>query len=79
MSNSLDPDQGRRFVAPDLGLNCLHTLLADGTSRQRVSLCALLLTTCATGKSYDKIKVLIKHPFLTKYDLTAKPFAVIVS
>ena len=24
MSNSLDPDQARHFVGPDLGSNCLH-------------------------------------------------------
>ena len=31
MSNSLDPDQARQNVGPDLGLNCLSRLLADGT------------------------------------------------
>ena len=36
MSNSLDPDQARRFVGPDLGPNCLQKLSADDTSRQRV-------------------------------------------
>ena len=36
MSNSLDPDQARRFVGPDLGPNCLPRLSADGTGRQRV-------------------------------------------
>ena len=35
MSNSLDPDQARRFVVPDLGSNCLQRLSADDTSRQR--------------------------------------------
>ena len=29
MSNSLDPDQARRFVGPDLGPNCLLRLSAD--------------------------------------------------
>ena len=29
MSNSLDPDQARHFVGPDLGSNCLQRLLAD--------------------------------------------------
>ena len=29
MSNSLDPDQTRRFVGPDLGPNCLQMLSAD--------------------------------------------------
>ena len=36
MSNSLDPDQARRIVRPDLGPNCLPKLSADGTGRQRV-------------------------------------------
>ena len=31
MSNSLDPDQARQFVGPDLGPNCLPRLSADGT------------------------------------------------
>ena len=35
MSNSLDPDQDRYSVCPDLGPNCLQRLSADGTSRQR--------------------------------------------
>ena len=26
MSNSLDPDQTRHFIEPDLGLNCLQRL-----------------------------------------------------
>ena len=37
MSNSLDPDQARRFVGPDLGPNCLPRLSADDTARQRVN------------------------------------------
>ena len=36
MSNSLDPDQGRRSVGPDLDSNCLQRLSADDTGRQRV-------------------------------------------
>ena len=40
MSNSLDPDQARRFVGPDLGPNCLPRLSADGTGRQRVNVIA---------------------------------------
>ena len=27
MSNSLDPDQAQNFVGPDLGPNCLQSLL----------------------------------------------------
>ena len=37
MSNSLDPDQARHFVGPDLGPNCLQRLTVDGTSGQRVN------------------------------------------
>ena len=36
VSNSLDPDQARNFVGPDLGPSCLQRLSADHTSRQRV-------------------------------------------
>ena len=32
LSNSLDPDQVRHFVGPDLGQNCLQMLSADDTS-----------------------------------------------
>ena len=37
VSNSMDPDQARNIVGPDLGPNCLHKLSADDTSRQRVN------------------------------------------
>ena len=33
VSNSLDPDQVRHFVGPDMGPNCLQRLSADGTRR----------------------------------------------
>ena len=33
VSNSLDPDQARPFVGPDLGPNCLQNLSADDTRR----------------------------------------------
>ena len=33
VSNSLDPDQTRHFVGPDLGPNCLQRLSADNKSR----------------------------------------------
>ena len=32
VSNSLDPDQARHFVVPDLGPNCLQRLSADNKS-----------------------------------------------
>ena len=34
MSNSLDPDQARHFVGPDLGPNCLQRLSADIAGKQ---------------------------------------------
>ena len=34
VSNSLDPDQTRHFVEPDLGPNCLQRLSADNKIRQ---------------------------------------------
>ena len=40
MPNSLDPDQDRHFVGPDLGPNCLQSLSADikvATSKERVN------------------------------------------
>ena len=36
VSNSLDPDQARQNVGPDLDPNSLQKLSADATSRQRV-------------------------------------------
>ena len=36
MSNSLDPDQARCIVGPDLGPKGLQRLSAGDTSRQRV-------------------------------------------
>ena len=36
VSNSLDPDQARQFVGPDLGSNCLQKLSADDTRSKRV-------------------------------------------
>ena len=35
VSNSLDPDQARNFVAPDLDSDCLQWLSADDASRQK--------------------------------------------
>ena len=33
VSNSLDPDQAKHFVGPDLGPKCLQKLSADDTRR----------------------------------------------
>ena len=38
VSNSLDPDQARHNVGPDLGPNCLQWLKADDTRVQRVNI-----------------------------------------
>ena len=37
VSNGLNPDQDRRYVGPDLGLNCLQSLSADDNSSRRCS------------------------------------------
>ena len=37
VSNTLDLDQARQNVGPDLGPNCLHRLLSDGSIRQIVN------------------------------------------
>ena len=36
VSNSLDPDQGGRFVGPDLGPNCLQRSSAEKTTLKAV-------------------------------------------
>ena len=37
VANRLHPDQARRFVGPDLGLNCLQWLFTKDTSRRRAT------------------------------------------
>ena len=39
LSNSLDPDQARRFVGPDLCQNCLQRLSADDKIRTEKYTC----------------------------------------
>ena len=36
VSNSLDPDQARHYVGPDLGPSCLQRLSADDKSGQEI-------------------------------------------
>ena len=57
--NSLDPDQARHFVGPDLDPNCLQRLSADNTSRQRgevkYSICSKIfnnLLSCSLFSTY---------------------------
>ena len=38
-SNSLDPDQARSFIGPDLAPNCLQKLSADDIYRRSVNFC----------------------------------------
>ena len=46
VSSSLDPDQARHFVGPDLGPNCLQRLSADNKRRpQRAKTKKLVDTT----------------------------------
>ena len=56
VSNSLDPDQNRHSVGPDLGPNCLQRQSADDTSRQRVisfpAVWQLLLSTDNLRKQF---------------------------
>ena len=54
MSNSLDPDQGRRFVGPDLVPNCLQRSLSDDTNRQRSVFVFNVCSTHARIQSGDK-------------------------
>ena len=44
VSNSLDPDQARQFVGPDLGPDCLRRLSADQTRQQKVN---YVFTVCS--------------------------------
>ena len=37
VSNSLEPDQARRLVGPDLDPNCLQRLIADDSNGQKVN------------------------------------------
>ena len=44
LSNSLDSDQARHSIGPDLGPNCLQRLSADDTSRQSVKCVGFFLS-----------------------------------
>ena len=72
MSNSLDPDQARRFVRPDLGPNCLPRLSADGTGRQRVN---EFVTDALEARSKSHLSdfflqsLMVKGHFVTACDL----------
>ena len=50
MSNSLDPDQARQFVGPDLGPDCLQMSSSDETSRQIVKINQALTESKKNGE-----------------------------
>ena len=63
MSNSLEPDQARHFVGPDLGPNFLQRLSADDTSRRPVnanplSICKVLFYIACLKELYVSIFVI---------------------
>ena len=49
MSNSLDPDQARHFVGPDLGPNCLQKLSVDDTSKELIKESIIVILWPATS------------------------------
>ena len=53
MSNSLDPDQARQFVGPDLGPNCLPRLSADNTSRHELTKFMKCAGSCKLMETMD--------------------------
>ena len=61
MSNSLDPDQARQLVGPDLRPNCFQRLSADDTCRQRILYVSKAITTC------NVIKILSSLFCINKY------------
>ena len=46
VSDSLDPDEVRLYVGPDLGLNCLQSLSTEETNRHIVNLKEVHFTVC---------------------------------
>ena len=58
VASSLDPDQARCFVRPDLGPNCLQRLSADDTSRQRVQFVSCI---CPNIPNHQKLAQLSCH------------------
>ena len=75
VSNSLDPDQARHFVGPDLGPNCLEKLSADDTSRYKVKTAAhcifvlLSIFLCALIKRKEYILFFCADPIDVSIDI----------
>ena len=69
VSNSLDPDQARHFVGPDLGPNCLQGLSADNKMSGWIwvqTVCKGYQQTTKVGKELNtKKKNLLILPWLS--------------
>ena len=63
MSNSLDPDQARQSVGPDLGPNCLQRLSADDTNRKRVKSVSGMYIFCDFIGIFLRIKCIDLYVF----------------
>ena len=63
MSNSLDSDQAKHFVGPDLGPSCLQKLSADDTRMQRV------ISLCEQHIKQNQLREISLYP-LMKYSKT---------
>ena len=62
MSNSLNPDQARQIVWPDLGQNCLQRLSAEDTGRQRKGL--TIPASCSFDELFASLLAKIGFPYL---------------
>ena len=67
VSNSLDQDQARHFVEPDLGPNCLQRLSADGTSSFKE------LMKLETGSKIPSAKNRMEDIYM----ITFRPFSIL--
>ena len=70
--NSLDPDQARHFVWPDLGPNCLQKLSADRTSRQSYLFVCFCHLADNFYKLFDTLKVFLNYFLGEKIDFEKK-------
>ena len=71
MSNSLDPDQVRRFVGPDLVPSCLQMLSTDDTRRQRVTWSSSLMNG-KLNRKIDRKNVPLFTPLLGSFETESK-------
>ena len=79
MSNSLDPDQARRIVGPDLGPNCLPRLSADDTGRQRVHVMFIHLDTLGLNNEltmYIFLCSLLKRDIYVSFSVSGRSWFI---